>query len=98
MDLSTTKIIEAARQLLKEYGYFMDELWHVDDVNFICEQRELKKLTKEEAMKVFEVAKEQFDGEYGISWPQLEKALYIYLQREDVLKRSEANGRNVAAK
>ncbi len=90
MDVSATKIIEAARQLLKEYGYFMDELWHVDDVNFICEQRNLAKLSKEEAMRVFEVAKEQFDGEYGISWPQLEKALYIYLQREEVLKQEIA--------
>ncbi|MFO0388561.1 MAG: hypothetical protein ACK502_02420 [Alphaproteobacteria bacterium] len=87
MDVNTIKIIEAARQLLKEYGYFMDELWHVDDVNFICEQRNLKKLTQAEAMKVFEVAKEQFDGEYGISWPQLEKALRVYLQREEVLRR-----------
>ncbi len=90
MDVNTTKIIEAARQLLKEYGYFMDELWHVDDVNFICEQRNLKKLSKEEAMKVFEVAKEQFDGEYGISWPQLEKALRIYLQREKTMKNEIA--------
>ncbi|MBI1301761.1 MAG: hypothetical protein GC137_08920 [Alphaproteobacteria bacterium] len=88
--MSTTRIIDAARQLLKEYGYFMDELWHVDDVNFICEQQGLAKLTKEQAMRVFDIAKDQFDGEYGISWPQLEKALRIYFQREAALKRVSA--------
>lgn len=85
MDVSMTKIIEAAQQLLKEYGYFIDELWHVDDIHFICEQKNLKRLSKSEAMEVFEIAKEQFDGEHGISWPQLEKALGIFLERERVL-------------
>ena len=85
MDIKTTKIIEAARELLKEFGYFMDELWHVDDVNFICEQHNLEKLSKAEAMKVFDIAREQFDGEHGVSWPQLEKALYIYMQRKSLL-------------
>ncbi|MGE0755083.1 MAG: hypothetical protein AB7L92_08000 [Alphaproteobacteria bacterium] len=85
MDVSTTKIIEAARELLKEYGYFMDELWHVDDINFICEQENLRKLSSKEAMEVFAIAKEQFDGEYGISWPQLEKAVGVFFAREQIL-------------
>lgn len=87
MDVSMTKMIEAARALLKEYGYFMDELWHVDDVNFICEQKNYRKLSKNEAMEVFEIAKNQFDGEHGISWPQLERALDVYLRRENILNR-----------
>ncbi len=91
MDYTITKIIEAARDLLKEFGYFMDDLWHVDDVNFICEQHNLRKLSKEEAMKVFAIAHEQFDGDHGMSWPQLEKALYIYMRRNVVLVEPEKN-------
>ena len=85
MDRQSSKIIEATRELLKSYGYFVDNLWHVDDVHFISEQQQLPKLSDEEAMQVFAIANEQFDGETGISWPQLEKALYIYLQTKDAL-------------
>jgi len=85
MDTNSTKIIEAARELLKSFGYFVDNLWHVDDVHFICEQQELPKISNEEAMEVFIIANQQFDGETGISWPQLEAALRIFLQREGVL-------------
>ena len=83
---ASTKIIEAARELLKVFGYFVDNLWHVDDVHFICEQLGLKKLTDEEAMKVFIIANDHFDGETGISWPQLEAALHMYIKREEALK------------
>lgn len=85
MDHKTNKIVEAARELLKSFGYFVDNLWHIDDVHFICEQNNVHRLSDEEAMEVFIVAKEQFDGENGLSWPQLEKALRIYLHRKSVL-------------
>lgn len=34
------KAIEQAKELLKNYGYFTDNLWHVDDVfaKFDCDQ------------------------------------------------------------
>jgi hypothetical protein len=85
MDTHATKIIEATRELLKSFGYFVDNLWHVKDVHFICEQQELPKITDEEAMEVFVIANRQFDGETGISWPQLEKALHMHLQRKRAL-------------
>jgi len=85
MDMHATKIIEAARELLKAYGYFVDNLWHVRDVHFICEQQELPKIADDEAMEVFVIANQQFDGETGISWPQLEAALRMYLQRKMAL-------------
>src|SRR5581483_8265474 len=74
------KIVEAARELLKSYGYFIDVLWHVDDVHLLCEQQNLPKITDAEAMEVFAIAARDFDGETGISWPQLEHALRMYLQ------------------
>ncbi len=86
MEQKNTKIVDAARELLKAYGYFVDNLWHVDDVHFICEQNNLAQLTNQEAMEVFEIAKDQFEGETGLSWPKLEKALHTYLHRQSVLR------------
>jgi len=85
MDYKTNKIIEAARELLKSFGYFVDNLWHVEDIHFICEQNNIARIGDEEAMEVFSIAKEQFDGENGLSWPAIEKALRIYLHRREVL-------------
>ncbi len=80
-----TEVLESSREILKMYGYFVDNLWHVDDIHFICEQKKLAKITNREAMEVFVIANEQFDGEVGISWPQLEKALNSYLRRKALL-------------
>jgi hypothetical protein len=82
MNHRETKIVEATRALLKSFGYFVDNLWHVDDMHFICEQQNLEKITDEEAMEVFTIANQQFDGETGISWPQLESALRVFLARK----------------
>jgi hypothetical protein len=79
------KIIESARELLKAYGYFVDNLWHVDDIHFICEQKKLPTLTNNEAMEVFVIANEQFDGETGLCWPQLENAVNCYFRRKALL-------------
>jgi len=76
------KLVEAARELLKSHGYFVDNLWHVDDIHFICEEKNLPILSDDEAMEVFTIANEQFDGEFGISWPQLEKAVENYVKRK----------------
>lgn len=83
---NATKMVEAARELLRNSGYFVENLWHVEDVHFICEQNDLPKVTNEEAMNVFKIAQEQFDGESGLSWPQLEKALNTYLLRKALLE------------
>jgi hypothetical protein len=85
METRSIQLVEAARELLKTAGYFVDGLWHVDDVHFICEQLGLEKLDDNEARQVFAIAIEQFDGETGISWPQLEKAVQVYLQRKKLL-------------
>jgi hypothetical protein len=85
MDELENKIVTTARELLKLYGYYVDNLWHVHDVHFICEQNNIAQINDKEALEVFEIASEQFDGETGISWPKLEKALYTFLQRKTVL-------------
>lgn len=73
------KIIEAAKEILKFHGYFIGILWHTDDVHFICEQNDLPAISNSEAMKVFDIAAQLYDGEVGLSWPQLENALRHYL-------------------
>ena len=78
------KIIETARELLSSFGYHVGNLWHVDDIHFICEQNDWPKLNDSEAREVFNIASDQFDGNVGISWPQLEKALRLYYQRNAI--------------
>ncbi len=86
MEPHTSKVIEATRELLKAFGYFVDNLWHVDDVHFICEQHALPRLSDEEAMEVFQIANRRFDGETGISWPQIEYAIRSFLQHKIALE------------
>lgn len=81
-----TEFVEAAKELLRAAGYFVDKLWHIDDVHFICDQLGLGMLDDEEARQVFDIASETFDGECGISWPQLERALQVFLQRRKSLR------------
>ena len=78
------KIIEAARDLLSSFGYYVGNLWHMDDVHFICEQHNWPTLSDIEAKEVFAITSEQFEGDIGISWPQLEKALRVYYQRNSI--------------
>jgi hypothetical protein len=86
MDLPSVKLIEAARGLLQSAGYHVEHLWHVDDVHFIGEQLELEKIDDTEVREVFAIATQQFDGDTGLSWPQLEKALHLYHQRRKAVK------------
>ena len=80
------EVVDAAKKLLKSYGYCVSHLWHVDDVHFICEQHELPKISDADAMEVLVLASRQFDGETGISWPQLERALTSFMKRKSLLQ------------
>lgn len=50
MSFTHTKI-EEAKSLLKEAGYFTDNLWHVDDV-----QRQVKHISNDDAQEVLDMA------------------------------------------
>ncbi|MBV8938919.1 MAG: hypothetical protein JO089_03665 [Alphaproteobacteria bacterium] len=91
MDKKSSRIVDAAREILKTCGYFVDNLWHINDIQFLCEQSGFRRLTAEEAMTVFEIANVNFDGEYGICWPQLEVALRQYMaDQESAMPRERA--------
>lgn len=93
MTYPDTKIVDAARELLKAFGYFVDNLWHVRDVHFICEQNNILPLTDHEAMNVLEIANSQLEGEEGLSWPRLEKAVHVFLNRKAAdIKRYSQDG------
>lgn len=77
----TKQIVETSKELLKLYGYFIDRLWHIEDVHLVCEQKNLPKLSDNEAMEVFYVANDQF-GEVGFGWLQLEVAVNYYIIRK----------------
>lgn len=84
MDSQSLRVVSAARELLKSHGYFVDNLWHANDIHFLCDQLQYPRLPMEAAMEVFDIANAQFDGEYGICWPQLEKALKVYIESKDM--------------
>jgi hypothetical protein len=68
----------------------VDNLWHVDDIHFICEQKNLPHLSNSQAMEVFIIANEQFEGETGLGWPQLEGALNCYLRRKALIEENSS--------
>ncbi len=86
MNKKDIKTVEIAKELLRAHGYFVDNLWHIDDIHFICEQKNLPALSNIEAMEVFIIANEQFEGETGLCWPQLEKAVNCYLHRKKLIE------------
>src|SRR4051812_3090427 len=86
MNPQNVNLIQAARNVLKASGYYVDHLWHISDVHFICEQLEMPKLAEDEAVQILTLASERFDGDSGISWPQIERALQLFLQRKKAVK------------
>ena len=86
MNTENINLIEAARAVLQAAGYYVDRLWHNNDVHFICEQLEMEKLGEHDIAQIFAIASEHFDGETGISWPQLERAIQIFQQRKQAVK------------
>lgn len=78
-------MIDAAINVLRTAGYYTEKLWHADDVRFICEQLELPQLQRHEVETIFEIVGNLFDGETGISWPQLERAVHVFFQKKQAL-------------
>ena len=86
-DTASSHFVETARQVLRSAGYCVDKLWHVNDLHCICEAQGLPLIDNEEAQQVFQIASEQFDGDDGLSWPKLERALRTFLHPKTMLKR-----------
>lgn len=78
--------VTAAKDILKAAGYYTEKLWHADDVHFLCEQLEIPMLEPHEVQEVFAICGQLFDGDVGLNWPQLERALHVYNQRKQTLQ------------
>lgn len=91
MENTTIRFVEAAKNILQEYGYFIQHLWHVDDVHFLCEQRSWPKLDHEEARAVFLIFSELYDGELGMTWAKLEQATQVFLAQSGRLAHAHSH-------
>ena len=91
------QFIHAAREVLRVHGFFVDNLWHVDDVHFLCEQRGWPALNHEEAKGVFAIFNEMFEGEGGLTWEKLEQSTRIFLAQQGRIKQMLPNTQETAA-
>lgn len=82
MFAKSERMVTAAREILKAHGYFVDNLWHANDLIFLCETHGIPTLNTVQAQEVFTLANNAFDGETGLSWPQLERALLDYWRQK----------------
>lgn len=83
------RFVAAAKDILKTAGYYTDKLWHASDVHFLCEQLEIPPLQDHEISEIFTICGQLFDGDVGLNWPQLERALQVYLQRQPTLNQCQ---------
>lgn len=96
MENINLRFVETAKQVLQDYGYFIQHLWHIDDVHFLCEQKNWPTLTHEEAKSVFLIFSELYDGELGMTWNKLEQATQVYLAQSGRIAQM-ANPRHLSA-
>lgn len=92
MNNPTHQLIDSAIKILNAYGYCTEKLWHLRDVQFICEEYGLPDPTHHDAMAIFHMLSADFSGEKGITWRTLEKAVIAYYaapQRENPVDTTE---------
>lgn len=83
---SVRNLVDASLEVLSDYGYFTQCLWHVDDIHLLCEQRGWPKLEHEEARAIFAIFAELYEGEQGMTWAKLEQATQVYLAQQGNIK------------
>ena len=69
------KEIEKAREVLREAGYYVDNLWHIDDVKGL-----FKNVTDGEAYDILDQAF-QNEATYSQIWMAIDFAIDINLER-----------------
>lgn len=69
--------VDEARNLLKQKGFFTENLWCVDDVQHYAEEHFNLTLSNEQAMQVFEHIGNTHDAEIGVNWEVIYEAIRI---------------------
>lgn len=85
-DQTMTKLIHSSLELLNQYGYFTQCMWHVNDIHLLCEQKHWPALTHMEARSVFDIFAELFEGDQGLTWSKLEQATQVFLAQQGKIK------------
>lgn len=67
--------IKKAREVLREAGYYVDNLWHIDDVKGL-----FKNVTDEEAYNILDSALTN-EATYSQIWMAIDFAIDINLER-----------------
>ena len=75
MEKEMEKEIEKAREVLREAGYYVDNLWHIDDVRTLFEN-----VTDEQAQEILD-ASFQNEATFDQIWMAIECAIDINLER-----------------
>ncbi len=70
---------QIALDFLRERGYFVDILWHANDIKTLCEDHGWLMPDTEECQRIFGLFREEYDGENGLSWPRLETIVRRYM-------------------
>ena len=84
-----TKLAGLSKDFLRSHGYFTENMWHIEDVHFLCSEKNYPFLSDAEAMQVFYFASSNFEGEYGLNWKKLAMALDSYMERKNLLTNLE---------
>lgn len=71
MKKPTAKQIKAAKELLRNAGYFTQNLWSDEDVNQVLRDRGDKELTPEECIGFFDFVGNNHDANIGMNWETL---------------------------
>lgn len=70
---------QEAMDYLRKQGYFVQNLWQVDDVHSICKQENYPKLSDKEIIEFFDFVGNKFDPEIGITWMILRDYLEMFV-------------------
>lgn len=71
--------IEKAKEVLRDAGYFVQNLWSDEDVNQVLRDSDRKEFTKDEAIAFFDYVGDNHDATVGMSWETIDYMLDNYL-------------------
>ena len=75
-----------AIKILEYQGYFTAELWSGKDIALLCEQEGFPLPSNRQCQEIFARLQHNYDGDMGISWPVLRRAVHEYFTGQN--KRS----------
>ena len=72
--------IEKAKEVLRDAGYFIENLWHKNDIDDICIQNDISELSHKEIKEFWEYYNKNFNAEIGMNLESLEVSLIEFIE------------------